>query len=117
MPLARSSRACGLLLLFAILAAASLFLLTPNPANAGRLLGYLRNYDLNEYALGVAYSTLQNPYAGSENSTIAYPWLADSFAVALLQSAAEFKRRGSWRHTRSALSRTEVIPQPRFLKI
>jgi outer membrane scaffolding protein for murein synthesis (MipA/OmpV family) len=39
------------------------------------MLDYIRNYDLNDFALGLAYSTLQNPYAGSTNSTIAYPYL------------------------------------------
>jgi len=75
MPFARNSHASGLLLLSATLAAASLLLFAPNPANAGRLLDYIRNYDLNDYALGIAYSTSQNPYAGSANSTIVYPYL------------------------------------------
>ena len=44
-------------------------------ACAGKLLDYVRNYDLNDYALGLSVSGGQNPYAGGENSTIAYPFL------------------------------------------
>lgn len=44
-------------------------------AFAGKLMDYIRNYDLNDYALGVSISGSQNPYAGAENSTIAYPFL------------------------------------------
>lgn len=44
-------------------------------ASAGKLLDYLRNYDLNDYALGLAVSASQNPYIGGENSVIAYPIL------------------------------------------
>jgi outer membrane protein len=39
------------------------------------LLDYIRNYDLNDYALGVSVSGGQNPYTGGENSAIAYPVL------------------------------------------
>lgn len=54
----------------------TLFLSAVNgPANAGPLLDYIRDYDLNDYSLGVAFSTSQRPYAGAENSTIAYPYL------------------------------------------
>lgn len=42
---------------------------------AGSMLDYIRNYDLNDYALGVAVSTSQNPYAGAASSTFAYPYL------------------------------------------
>jgi outer membrane scaffolding protein for murein synthesis (MipA/OmpV family) len=51
------------------------FSLAPGIVSAGDLLDYLRNYDLNNYALGVAVSTAQNPYIGAKNSTIAYPYL------------------------------------------
>ena len=44
-------------------------------AFAGKLLDYLRNYDLNDYALGASLSGSQNPYTGGENSVIAYPVL------------------------------------------
>ena len=44
-------------------------------ALAGRLLDYIRNYDLNDYALGVSVSGAQNPYIGAENSAYAYPFL------------------------------------------
>jgi outer membrane protein len=46
-----------------------------NSAFAGKLLDYIRNYDLNDYALGVTLSGSQNPYVGGENSVIAYPIL------------------------------------------
>jgi outer membrane protein len=44
-------------------------------AAAGEWLDFIRNYDLNDYALGVAVTTRQSPYIGGENSTIAYPYL------------------------------------------
>lgn len=46
------------------------------PAYAGGLLEYIRNYDLNDYALAVAVSAGQTPYSGGESSTIAYPALS-----------------------------------------
>lgn len=47
---------------------------SPNVA-ANRLLDYIRDTDLNDYALGVALSTNQNMYRGEENTTYAYPYL------------------------------------------
>ena len=44
-------------------------------AFAGRLLDYVRNYDLNDYALGVSLSLGETPYAGADNSAFAYPYL------------------------------------------
>ncbi len=44
-------------------------------ATAGSLLDYIRDYDLNDYSLGFAVSTSQNPFSGAPNSTIAYPYL------------------------------------------
>ena len=44
-------------------------------ASAGHLLDYIRDYDLNDYAFGIATSTEQNPYIGVKNGTIAYPYL------------------------------------------
>ncbi len=44
-------------------------------ASAGSLLDYIRAYDLNDYALGVAVSASQSPYAGADNSVFAYPFL------------------------------------------
>ncbi len=44
-------------------------------ALAGRLLDYIRNYDLNDYALGLSLSGSQSPYTGGENSLIGYPVL------------------------------------------
>ncbi|MGI9233124.1 MAG: MipA/OmpV family protein [Woeseiaceae bacterium] len=44
-------------------------------AAAGPLLDYIRNYDLNDYALGVAVTGKQNPYTGAENSGYVYPYL------------------------------------------
>jgi len=38
-------------------------------------LDYIRDYDLNDYAFGVATSTEQNPYVGAKNSTIVFPYL------------------------------------------
>jgi outer membrane protein len=45
------------------------------PATAESWLDFLRNYDLNDYALGVTYSTSQRPFAGTTNSNIVYPYL------------------------------------------
>ena len=44
-------------------------------AFAGSVLDYIRNYDLNDFALGLALSSSQNPYVGGEDSTFAYPYL------------------------------------------
>jgi outer membrane protein len=44
-------------------------------ALAQGFLDYIRNYDLNDYALGLTLSSSQSPYAGGENSVIAYPVL------------------------------------------
>jgi len=44
-------------------------------AHAGSILDYIRNYDLNDYALGLAYSVTESPYLGGANSSFAYPYL------------------------------------------
>ena len=38
-------------------------------------MDFLRSYDMNDYSLGVAVSTSQNPFIGGENGTFAYPYL------------------------------------------
>jgi outer membrane scaffolding protein for murein synthesis (MipA/OmpV family) len=48
---------------------------TGESAYAGKLLDYIRAYDLNEYALGLSVSGSESPYVGGEYSTIAYPFL------------------------------------------
>jgi len=53
----------------------SVVLLASGSAHAGPLLDFIRNYDLNDYSLGLSVSTSQNPYSGASNSTIAYPYL------------------------------------------
>jgi outer membrane scaffolding protein for murein synthesis (MipA/OmpV family) len=53
---------------------ALLFLMAP-AAHAWDVLDYIRNYDLNDYALGVSYSVSQSPYFGADNSAFAYPYL------------------------------------------
>ena len=50
-------------------------LLAAESASGGSVLDYIRDYDLNDYAFGVATSTEQNPYVGAKNSTLAYPYL------------------------------------------
>lgn len=50
-------------------------LLAFGPAHAGSLLDYIRNYDLNDYSLGISLSTSQNPFSGAPNSVIGYPYL------------------------------------------
>jgi outer membrane scaffolding protein for murein synthesis (MipA/OmpV family) len=53
----------------------ALLLLAPVSAFAGPLLDYIRNYDLNDYALGLSVGTGQNPYVGSGYSKTVYPYL------------------------------------------
>lgn len=53
-----------------------LICVAPATARADGFLDHMRNVDLNDYALGVAYSTGQNPYLGSDNSTILFPYLS-----------------------------------------
>ncbi len=50
-------------------------LLVSEGAFAGPLLDYLRDYDLNDFALGLAVTGQQNPYTGAESSAYAYPYL------------------------------------------
>ncbi len=50
-------------------------LLASNSAIGDSWLDYIRDYDLNDYAFGVAVSTEQNPYIGVKNATIAFPYL------------------------------------------
>ena len=52
-----------------------LLLLTAPSAYAGSILDYIRNYDLNDYAIGLAYSVSESPYAGGDSSGFAYPYL------------------------------------------
>jgi outer membrane protein len=52
-----------------------LVLLAPVSAEAGKWLDYMRKYDLNDFAVGIAATTTQNPYVGAENSSYAYPYL------------------------------------------
>ena len=44
-------------------------------AHAGPLMDYIREYDLNDYALGLAFSSSQNPYVGTSRSSFVYPYL------------------------------------------
>ena len=53
----------------------TLVLLAPVRADAGRVMDYIRNTDLNDYALGLAYSVGQSPYVATDGSTIVYPYL------------------------------------------
>ena len=50
-------------------------LLVSEWALAGPLLDYIRDYDLNDYALGIGFSAEQNPYLGAKNNAYAYPYL------------------------------------------
>ena len=71
-----------------------LFLLgVAGTANADGFLDRLRNTDLNEYALGLAVSVSESPYAGAENSTVAYPYLT-SFTDSSLSDDWLFIRDG-----------------------
>ena len=44
-------------------------------AQANGLIDFIRDYDLNDYSLGVALSVSDNPYDGASSSTFAYPYL------------------------------------------
>lgn len=44
-------------------------------ALAGSVLDFIRDYDLNDYSLGLAFSSAQNPYEGATSSTLVYPYL------------------------------------------
>lgn len=68
-PIVRTARRLRSLL------AGPLLLMPFADASAGRLLDWIRDYDLNDYSLGVAISTSENPYIGASNSRIAYPYL------------------------------------------
>jgi outer membrane scaffolding protein for murein synthesis (MipA/OmpV family) len=59
----------------ALVLTAAAVTLNPTRASAGKLLDSLRNYDLNNYALGVHVSVSQSPYTNSKNSVIVYPYL------------------------------------------
>jgi outer membrane protein len=52
-----------------------LILLAPVRSVAGPMIDYIRNYDLNDYAFGLAYTTSQSPYVGSDSSSFVYPYL------------------------------------------
>ena len=63
------------LVAIAIKITSGLILITPSSASAGSLLDYIRDYDLNDYALGLSIATSQSPYLGADNSVAAYPIL------------------------------------------
>lgn len=44
-------------------------------ASAGPILDFIRSYDLNDYALGLAYTWSENPFIGASGSGFAYPYL------------------------------------------
>jgi len=52
-----------------------LTIFVPATASADGLLDSLRNFDLNNYALGVHVSVSQNPYTNAKNSVIVFPYL------------------------------------------
>lgn len=61
-------RSCiGLITVATLLASESSF--------GGAILDYIRDYDLNDYSLGISVASSQSPYVGAPNSVIAYPYL------------------------------------------
>ena len=62
----------------------TLVLLAPVRADAGRVMDYIRNTDLNDYALGLAYSVGQSPYVATDGSTIVYPYLTSFEHLSLI---------------------------------
>lgn len=55
--------------------AALLLLLSSLPAFADSFLDKLRSYDLNDFALGLKYTTSESPYLGADPSGFVYPYL------------------------------------------
>jgi outer membrane scaffolding protein for murein synthesis (MipA/OmpV family) len=53
----------------------TLLLAATSGACADNFLDFIRNYDMNDYSLGLAVSTRQSAFVGGENGTIAYPYL------------------------------------------
>jgi outer membrane protein len=54
----------------------------------------LREYDLNDYALGVAVTTSQSPYTNAKNSVWAYPYLTTLQHYSLTRDWLVFRRGG-----------------------
>ena len=54
---------------------AVVLLLVAMPAYGGSILDYIRDYDLNDYAIGITYSASESPYLGEDSSGFAYPYL------------------------------------------
>jgi outer membrane protein len=52
----------------------ALLLLAPS-VYADGILDYIRNYDLNDYALGLGYTIEESPYLGADSNGFAYPYL------------------------------------------
>lgn len=52
-------------------------------AFAGPLLDYIRSYDLNNYAFGLAVAADENPYTGADTGIWAYPYLTSFHDSAL----------------------------------
>ena len=50
-------------------------LLLARCAAADGILDFIRNYDLNDYALGLAYTVQESPYRGADSKGFAYPYL------------------------------------------
>ncbi len=44
-------------------------------AAAGKLLDFLRSYDMNDYALGLAISSRESPFIGGSSALVPYPYL------------------------------------------
>lgn len=73
-----SSRPCGARATPTMYARCALFciaLMANDAALAGRVMDYIRSYDLNDYSLGLSMATSQSPYAGVGSSGYAYPYL------------------------------------------
>lgn len=64
---------------------ALLAIFASSSARAENWLEQIRSADLNDYALGLAVSTGQNPYRGAESSTFFYPYLTSFKDSAMTQ--------------------------------
>ena len=66
-------------------------LVGPSKAEANKVLDYIRSYDLNNYALGIAISGSQNPYVGAKLQIFRIDF--DRYEGSLNYGALDIQRR------------------------
>ncbi len=53
----------------------SVLLVASSDASANGLMDFLRSYDMNDYALGLAVSSRESPFIGGNSAMVPYPYL------------------------------------------